>query len=714
MAHVVVTGMGCVSPFGEGVDAFVAGLRTGRAAEPPRGFDEAGYRIKGVYHASAIDSGSRELPLELAESALSEAFRGAGVTPGEVRGCGLALASTSAGWHLPGETLEPARAPLRQDADVTALLKEGPGLVLAERWGLAGPHCTVSSACASSTGALAWATERIREGRTPMMAVGAVDVVTEVVFAGFHSMRLLTTGETRPFTAGRSGFVLAEGAAFLVLEEAEHARRRGARPLASVAGWGGSSDAAHITTPTGEGIARSLRDVLADSGRKPAEVRVYHAHGTASAASDTAEAEAVTEVLAPGLVTLRVTATKSAVGHTEGAAGMFTAVAAVAAIGLHRLPPVLGADEARPATPGLPLHTAPAEDVPASPALVHASGFGGANCTVLLDVPDAASPVRHRHIGPVTVRLAVRADADDGVRLIPFDRSGGEVESGGDVEPHGGTDVAPEAAGSDRVSWLLNRAVGAALHAAGPRRSAAAREGGLLTGTAFGVQERHARMHKTIRDKGGRFVDPLDFARSTFNVPVAECAAAHRLRGRTETHVGATAGAEALVSAVGLVAAGRHQALLVAGYDAPENRLWQVEGDAPVPARATVLVVEAAGDSPGGVRVTGHRRLAPTSRALTASAVLRLIEELDGDEPAEEVWADVAGLPVRERAAVHEALFDRPYRSVNADAGAAAVLDTHVAALTRLAVGGPRSLTVLSTAAHAPGVAVRYERGGRD
>ncbi|MGW3421558.1 beta-ketoacyl synthase N-terminal-like domain-containing protein [Streptomyces phaeochromogenes] len=706
MAHVVITGMGCVSPFGDGVDAFVAGLQTGRAAEPPRGFDVADYRIKGVYHARATDPDSRELPLELAESALSEAFRQAGVARGEERSCGLALASTSAGWHLPNETLDPARPLLRGDADVTVLLKEGPGLALAERWGLDGPHCTVSSACASSTGALAWATERIRDGQTPMMVVGAVDVLTEVVFAGFHSMRLLTSGETRPFTAGRSGFVLAEGAAFLVLEEAEHARSRGARPLALMAGWGGSSDAAHITTPTGEGIARSLRDALADSGRKPAEVRVYHAHGTASAASDTAEAEAVTEVLAPGEETLRVTATKSAVGHTEGAAGLFTAVAAVAAIGLRRLPPVLGVDDAQPATPRLPLHTAPAEDVQTSPALVHASGFGGANCTVLLDAPDTAAPVRHRHARPVTVRLAVRADAHDGVRLIPFDRSGGEAEAG--------ADVAPQAASSGRVSRLLSRAVGAALDAAGPRRSAAVRESGLLTGTAFGVQEHHARMHEAIRSRGGRSVDPLDFARSTFNVPVAECAAAHRVRGRTETHVGPTSGAEALVSAVGLVEGGRHPALLVAGYDAPENRLWHVEGDAPVPARATVLLVEAAGERPGAVQVTGHRRLAPTSRALTAPAVLRAVEELDGDEPAEEVWADLAGLPAPERAAVYEALCDRRHRPMNANAGAAAVLDIHVAALTQLTDGGPRSLTVLSTAAHAPGVAVRYERGGHD
>src|SRR5439155_22175670 len=126
--------------------------------------------------------------------------------------------------------------------DAPVLLKEGPAVYLAERYGLSGPVAVLSSACAASTGALAWAVERLRGGEAQVMLAGGVDVLTEVVFLGFHAMRLLGS-RTRPFDRDREGFVLAEGAAFLVLETADHAAARGARPLAGLAGWGASADA---------------------------------------------------------------------------------------------------------------------------------------------------------------------------------------------------------------------------------------------------------------------------------------------------------------------------------------------------------------------------------------------------------------------------------------------------------------------------------------
>ncbi|MCD9899512.1 hypothetical protein LUR56_04115 [Streptomyces sp. MT29] len=351
MNQIVVTGMGAVSPFGEGVKVFLDGLKTGRTTERPSVFSVADYRVQDVYHAqlSGTSPGDRHFPEALADRALLEALTQAGANPsGEFR-CGLALASTSAGWHLPDEALDPCRPPLDPQHDVAVLMKEGPALALAERRHLDGPQCTLSSACASSTGAIAWATERIRRGEVPMMAVGAVDIITEVVFAGFHAMRLLSS-QTRPFDPHHPGFVLAEGAAFLILEDAEHARNRGAGPLATIAGWGGSSDASHMTTPSSDGIARSLRAALADALYAPEEVAAYHAHGTGSAASDTAETEAVTQVLNERTHPLQVTAIKSGCGHTEGAAGLFSMIAAVDIAGGGPVPPVLGVP--RSALPG--------------------------------------------------------------------------------------------------------------------------------------------------------------------------------------------------------------------------------------------------------------------------------------------------------------------------------------------------------------------------
>lgn len=711
--EIVVTGLGCVSPFGEGVAAFTAGLRTGRPSEPPGTFDSAGYRNYGVYHAAVagLSPHSRNRPAELAEKALAEAFAHAGLASGTLRAAGLAMASTSAGWHLPDETLDPAGPALDADADTLALRKEGPAYWLAERWRLDGPHVTISSACASATGALAWAAERIRNDEAPVMAAGAVDVLTEVVFAGFHSMRLLSTTTTRPFARDRSGFVLAEGAAFLVLEDADHARARGAEILAVLAGWGASSDAAHITTPSAEGIARSLRGALADAGRSPEEIAVYHAHGTASVASDAAEASAVAEVLRPSGGRMAVTATKSGCGHTEGAAGLFSAIAAVDAIRTSQLPPVVGVDEPDPAFVVLDLTRGTTSGDPVAPAVVHASGFGGVNCTVVLDRPgrqcvDGLPPRRK-----VLVHLAAQSSAEQPVRIAAF----------GDPTTDGtwnlGEPQAPAFARSptpDRVTELLGAVVGALLGAAGPDTAQRVRSGGLLTGTAFGAQANHGRMQSAIRGRGGRSVDPLDFARSTFNVPASQCSSAFGITGRLEAFLGATGGVEALLSAAEAVATGRVQALLAAGYDAPENRLWRYEKDPDVPAAATALLLGTPQAASAGsiVELAAFRRVAPTSRARSAAALLAAIYEVDRQGTADEVWLDPAGL---EEDTVSQLLagLASPHVMATSEPGAASPLDGHLQALTRLVSGDLTSLTVVTTAECAPSAVVRYQRTDR-
>ncbi|MFJ8626435.1 beta-ketoacyl synthase N-terminal-like domain-containing protein [Kitasatospora sp. NPDC093550] len=710
MSQIVVTGLGCVSPFGPGVAAFSAGLRTGRPSEPPRVFDPAGYRTSGVYHAAVagVPADSRDLPAELAERALAEACAQAGLVAGSVPEAGLVLASTSAGWHLPEETLEPGRPPLSGGTDTTALRKEGPALRLAERWRFDGPHAVLSSACASATGSLAWAGERIRNGQAPLMAVGAVDVLTEIVFAGFHSMRLLSPSTTRPFSADRSGFVLAEGAAFLIVEDEAHARARGAEVLAVLAGWGAGSDAAHITTPSADGIARSLRAALVDADLTPDLIRVYHAHGTASGASDAAEAAAVTEVFGPDAGPV-VTATKSGSGHTEGAAGLFSAIAAIDAMRRAQLPPVVGVTEPDPKLGHLTLSDGAALAEPPAPALVHASGFGGVNCTVVLDRPGgtAAAPARRRARQRVLVHLAARAGQDRPVRLLGFPGAVVDpVDAGGSPRPAFARTPVP-----DPVTVLLGDALGAVLGAAGPDGAETARRGGLLTGTAFGGQANHARMRAAMLRAGGRAVDPMDFARSTFNVAASQCSSALGITGRLEAFIGATGGVEALLCAADCVRAGRERAVLAAAYDAPENRLWRLETDPDVPSAATALLLgtpEAV--RPGSlVELADHRRLAPTTRARTAAALLAAVRRLEADGPVDEVWLDPAGLddPVRDELAATLGSRCRPIASA---AGAASPLDGHLRAMAHLTAGPPAGLIVVTTAQAAPSAVVRYQR----
>ncbi|MFD2690776.1 beta-ketoacyl synthase N-terminal-like domain-containing protein [Streptomyces phyllanthi] len=700
----MITGIGCVSPFGNGLNAFINGLHEGRDTEEPKTFSTENYRIHGVYHAETPDirPGARDFPHALALQALTEAMDDADVERGRFPECGLALASTSAGWHLPGESLDPGRLSTAAEDDAVLLLKQGPGLVLAEEWRLDGPHCTTSSACAASTGAVAWAMERIRRQETPLMAVGAVDVLTEVVFAGFHSMRLLSPTTTRPFASRRSGFVLAEGAAFVILEEAEHARKRGATALAALTGWGGSSDASHLTTPSADGIARSLRAALTDGGRAAEDIRVYHAHGTASAASDIAEADAVAKTLAPAGGSLRATAIKGMCGHTEGAAGLFSVIAAVECARRDRLPPLRDADQMDPRCAVLSSATNEQSNSSALPALVHASGFGGANCTVLVDRPDVRQ-LESRPGARVVIRLAAQADSVHGVRTTLF-APAAEPSTPPRVSPWERT-VAP-----DRVTELLAEATGAALGSVTLDLAERIRGGGLLTGTAFGGQAHHARMHAALGKARGRGVDPLDFARSTFNVPASQCSIAYGIQGRVESYIGGSAGVEALLSAIDLVAAGRCDALLAAGYDAPENRLWRMATEPAVPAAATVLLVEAesAAGAPA-IEVAGHRRLAPTTRQRTATALHAAVLALDESDPVEEIWLDASGLtPGQEESFL--GIESRHCRVLRSLAGAASPLDQHVAAMARLLAGEARALTLVTTAPHAASAAIRYQR----
>lgn len=712
MPKLVVTGLGCVSPFGPGVDALRAGLRQGRPTEAPRTFDPAGYRIQGVYHAKSPDLNPQErnFPLHLAERALAEAFGQARFTSGALSSCGLAMASTSAGWHLPDEVLSRDRPPLAPGTDVTALRKEGPALHLAEKWNLDGPHATLSAACASSTAAVAWAAERIIDGDAPVMAVGAVDVLTEVVFAGFHSMRLLSPASTRPFAPDRHGFVLAEGAAFVILEDDEHARARGASILADLAGWAASSDAAHITTPNADGIGRSLREAISNAGNTPEEIQVYHAHGTASRASDAAEAEAVARVLRPSGDRVTVTAIKSSLGHTEGAAGLFSLVAAVDAIVHARLPPVLGVDQPDDAFHAVALAEADGPAQPAAPAVVHASGFGGANCSVVLDRPGAARLRRRPWSRRVLLHLAVRATDAQPVHVVPFARRTGD-DHGLAQLPEPLTARFPRIPGADRVTAILGSAVGTALGALGTKAADEARHGGLLTGTSFGSQANHAQMWNAIRTGGPRSVDPLNFARSTYNVPASQCSSAFGIEGRVESFLGASAGVEAMLSAADLVASGQRNLVLAAGYDASENRLWRQANDPDVPASATVIVLGTpeSASLASSVEISGRRRLAPTTRSRRPAALKCALDELNQDDACDEIWLDPSGLDPAE---VEELLacLAEPTRLTRSAAGAASPLDHHIQAVEHLVNNRLECLTVVTTAGAAPTAIVRYKR----
>jgi 3-oxoacyl-[acyl-carrier-protein] synthase II len=216
--------------------------------------------------------------------------------------------------------------------------------------GLKGPLSTVCTACASGANAVGDAFEVIRRGAaTAMFAGGTEASVDAITFRGFCAIRALSTRNdspteaSRPFDLARDGFVVSEGAAILVLEELEHARRRGAEILAEIVGYGMSADALNVVQPDPSGApqARALSLALAEAGLTPDEVEYVNAHGTSTPLGDIAETRALTMVLGDHAARTPVSSTKSMIGHMLGAAGAIEAAFAVLAIKHGIVPPTI-------------------------------------------------------------------------------------------------------------------------------------------------------------------------------------------------------------------------------------------------------------------------------------------------------------------------------------------------------------------------------------
>jgi 3-oxoacyl-[acyl-carrier-protein] synthase II len=263
---------------------------------------------------------------------------------------------------------------------------------IALRFGARGPNYATTSACASGAHALGEAYMLIQSGRQDVMLAGGTEApICLLGLGGFSAMRALATSfndeperASRPFDARREGFVIAEGAGVLVLEELEHARRRGARVYAELAGYGANCDAYHMTQPApeGAGAAECMGLALADAGMQPGEVGYVNAHGTGTPFNDAAETLAIRRVFGAYADGLAVSSTKSMTGHTLGAAGTIEAAYTVLALARGVLPPTINLEEPDPACD---LDYVPNR---ARPARVHAAlsnsfGFGGTNATVV-------------------------------------------------------------------------------------------------------------------------------------------------------------------------------------------------------------------------------------------------------------------------------------------------------------------------------------------
>jgi 3-oxoacyl-[acyl-carrier-protein] synthase II len=258
-----------------------------------------------------------------------------------------------------------------------------------------GPNLCVSSACATSGHALGESLSAIRRGDADVMIAGGAEaVITPIAVGAFAQMRALSTRNdapekaSRPFDADRDGFVVGEGAVAFVLEEREHAKRRGARIYAELMGYGATADAHHLSmlAPEAEGSRRAMQNALRDAGVPAEKVGYVAAHATSTPGGDTEEAAAIAALFASIRGTLHVSAVKSMTGHLLGAAGALGAFAATLSIAKGFIPPTANLENVDPACAALGLNFTPLAAVKKTVdyALVNSFGFGGTNASLVI------------------------------------------------------------------------------------------------------------------------------------------------------------------------------------------------------------------------------------------------------------------------------------------------------------------------------------------
>ena len=387
-ARVVITGAGVVSALGVGWRANAAGFQSGRVAfGPVTLFDVSRQRAKTAAEVQLPESAhGDDRALQLLMLATEEAWIQAKWEASD--DLPLVLGTTSGGMSL-GEAFyqQAINTPGKRRGQPTRVLHYQPqrqALELATAFGFAGPITIIANACASGANAIGHAFELVRSAQTQRVLTGGYDALSHLVYAGFDSLQALSTTQCRPFDAARDGLGLGEGAAMLCLESLENAQQRGVEILGEIIGYGAASDPHHLTQPDPEGRAayQAMSAACEDACIRAEQIDYINAHGTGTPLNDSAEALAVTRLLGNASARMRVSSTKSSVGHLLGAAGAIEAVVCLMALREGWLPPTATTRE----PDGLCAFSLVREPMRVEPQCVlsNSFGFGGANAALVL------------------------------------------------------------------------------------------------------------------------------------------------------------------------------------------------------------------------------------------------------------------------------------------------------------------------------------------
>jgi 3-oxoacyl-[acyl-carrier-protein] synthase II len=366
MRPVAVTGVGIVSALGATRETTWQRMVEGACGvRPVTLFEVTGYRSQVAAEVPLADMESDETPLQrrrlsradrIGLRAADEALADAGLldAPFDRRRVGVMLGAGTADLIRNESyffTTLDAGITRARPSQAWNHFANTPGDVIAERHGFEGQRACVAAACSSSTIAIGQAMDAIRLGRLDAAIAGGTDALARLTYSGFNALRLMDPGPCRPFDRSRAGMNMGEGAGMLLLEDMEHARRRGARIYAELAGYSLGCEAFHPTAPQPDGrpIADVVQRALADAGVDSADVDHVNAHGTATPQNDLAEAKAFRTVFGERVARLPVTSLKSMIGHCLGAAGALEAAVMVLTVARGLIPPTINHAETDPA-----------------------------------------------------------------------------------------------------------------------------------------------------------------------------------------------------------------------------------------------------------------------------------------------------------------------------------------------------------------------------
>ncbi|HLT06493.1 MAG TPA: beta-ketoacyl-ACP synthase II [Cyclobacteriaceae bacterium] len=409
LKRVVVTGLGALTPIGNNIQEYWAGLSTGvSGAAPITKFDASQFKTQFACEIKNIDlneyidrkeAKKMDPYTQYALIAVDEAMKDAGIDPEKID---LARAGVVWGSGIGGlktfqdEVVDFALGdgtPRFNPFFIPKMIADIAAGFISMKYGFQGPNFATVSACASATNALIDAFNYIRLGKANIFITGGSEAaVTEAGIGGFNAMKALSqrndSPETasRPFDKDRDGFVLGEGAGAIILEEYDHAMARGAKIYAEMVGGGMTADAHHLTAPhpEGRGASNVMKLALEDATMAPEDIDYINVHGTSTPLGDVSEIKAIQKIFGEHAYQLNISSTKSMTGHLLGAAGAIEAIATILAIVHNTVPPTINHftdDEGFDSRLNLTFNKAQKREIRA--ALSNTFGFGGHNCSII-------------------------------------------------------------------------------------------------------------------------------------------------------------------------------------------------------------------------------------------------------------------------------------------------------------------------------------------